>query len=236
MSTDNRIRLIPILLHTGACVTGLLVTQEAKHARFVDFAKTLYPHEHSTGWIQWLHSSVAQLMFENNARTRPYHPYKDEAPFEENLPVIEWMERILVTHPALPKIPVTVPYHIDPIVTRKKDVADEFGWARAVLEDRDQLSYTELRQRSPRYSLPKLPSLVNISELQTLALVDKFCGAAGLLIATIERYQDGSDFPLEVNMIKVREGDKESLLHYPTTEELDECGEDPTLRWWRERP
>jgi hypothetical protein len=37
-------------------------------------------------------------------------------------------------------------------------------------------------------------------------------------------------------MIKVREGDKESLLHYPTTEELDECEEDPTLRWWRERP
>jgi hypothetical protein len=221
------------LLHTGACVTGLLFTQEAKQASFVDLARTLYPREHSTGWISWLRSAAAQLMFESNTRVPPYEA---EAPFEENLPALEWMERILVTHPALPKIPVTVPYHIDPIVTRKKDVADEFGWARAVLGESDQLSYTELFQRSPRYSLPKLPSLVNLSEVQTLALVDKFGGAAGLLIATIEHYQDGSDFPLEVNMIKVREGDKESLLHYPTTEELDECEEDPTLRWWRERP
>lgn len=233
-TTDNRIRLIPILLHSGACVTGLLFTQEAKHPSFVELAKALHSHERATGWIDWMRSVVVQLVFESSTRTLSYDC---EAPFEKNLPTLEWMERILLAHPALPKIPVTMPYRIDPIVTRKQGVTDTFGLAKAVLGDKDQLSYTELAKGYPPYALSALPSMVNVSDAQTLALVGNFCGKAGQLIATIERLHDVHDFPLEVNTIKVRTGTGESLLHFPTTEEeLSKCEMYPAECWWRERP
>jgi hypothetical protein len=118
---SDRIRLLPMLMHMGACPGALVFVQETKHKLLTDLLRAVHPYEPQLDWLEWLQCEADDYLFED---------YKSKGEGDDYLPfcipyqkfsVRDWrpLEKALLQASVLPKISVKEKYYVDFEISRK---------------------------------------------------------------------------------------------------------------------